>query len=127
MIAGPCRPEEAKAILAGALTDKTGGAGADLDELTADAVCMAVRDQGGAIVGAYVLHAEGGTLWIRAAAGRAPVDLCQVMFGAIAHQGRAFDCIGFQTRRAGLVKKAAALGYAVTGHKDGFTVMRKWL
>ena len=128
MIVKPCAADLVTGILDAALTEKTGGAGRfEMEALTADAVCMAIWDDAGQIVGAYVLKAEDATLWIRAAAGRALVDLTRVMNSAIDHQARQFDRIGFQTRRAGLIRKAQALGYVATGQNDGFTVMEKRL
>jgi hypothetical protein len=128
MMVAPCKPEAIRHILAAALTDKTGGAGRfDLEQLFDGATCIGIKDAAGEIVAGYVLKAEGDTLWIRAGAGRAKVDLCDVMNEALDHQGRQFARIGFQTRRAGLIKKAQARGYVATGKKDGFTVMEKRL
>jgi hypothetical protein len=126
--AAPCQPDDVRAVLMTALTPKTDRAGQiDIDSVLAGAVCIKMEDDAGRIVGAYVLHAEGPVLWVRAAAGRASIDLTQVMAALLERQGREFDEIGFQTQRPGLIKKAQALGYRVTGENNGFTQMRKYL
>ncbi|MEO8839440.1 MAG: hypothetical protein ABI351_12090 [Herbaspirillum sp.] len=128
MMITPCRLDSVRGILSRAITAKTGGVGRfDLDDLNHGAVCMQIQEDDGEVVAAYLLKAEGKTLWVRAAAGRSVMDLCDVLDAAITHQAQNFERIGFQTRRAGLIKKASDRGYQVTGIKDGFTAMEKSL
>lgn len=117
-----------RALLSAVLTPKIDREGTiDMDAMLDGAVCIKLEDESGKIVGAYVLIARGPMLWVRLAAGRAQVDLSLVMAALVERQGREFDEIGFQTQRPGLIKKAQALGYRVTGENNGFTQMRKSL
>jgi hypothetical protein len=123
----PCDAAKVRHILAAALTEKTGAAGRfDLDKLIDGAVCFGVWEEG-RLAGAYLLAEEGSTVWIRAAIGSARADLTRSILAAVEYQCRQFDRIGFQTIRAGLVRKAQQLGYTVKGMRDGFTVMEKKL
>lgn len=100
-----------------------------MDDLLAGAICIKLIDEKGRMVGAYALADEGTVLWIRAAAGNAPLDLSDVLDQVLCKQGRAnqFERLGFQTKRPGGVRKALRRGWIITGQKDGFTQMEKEL
>jgi hypothetical protein len=110
----PCRADEVRDVLAPAFNPKANPGGLH----TVDLICAAGQcfkiEQGGKIVGAYVVQAFGPDLWITAAAGAAENDLCKVMAAALQHQGEQFDSLVFKTNRPGLMKKALALGYECT-------------
>ena len=76
-----------------------------------------------------VLEPFGRDLAITAAGGRSRhFDLTRAGFAIAEIQGAGFDAIRFQTRRLGLVRKAARLGYVVIGrqNKNGNVyIMRK--
>ena len=96
-----------------------------LDCLYSGAIPVKLIDEKFNIVGAYLLADEWPVLWIRAAAGTCSIDLCELMDKQISKQGAHFWQIGFQTRRAGLIKKSLKLGYQICRESNGFTQMRK--
>ena len=100
------------------------GGAHDPQRMIDGAQCFAVLDNE-KLIGAYVLADEWPVLWIRAAAGRAACDLALTLYKVIQKQGRAYAQIGFQTNRRGLIRRAQSHGFAITGHRDGFTQLRK--
>jgi hypothetical protein len=114
MIAAPCSPQFAARhllpVLAKANQSRTLTMG-----LLLDGQSYAVRDAAGAVLGVYVLKGQGDQVWIQAAAGRAGLDLCDLFDDLIQRHGAGFASIGFQTTRRGLVRKARARGYQITG------------
>ena len=65
----------------------------------------------------YALKPVGRELWIQAAGGEGAADLTSA--GLTVIEGQAvglFESVGFQTRRAGLVRKAKKLGYIIDGY-----------
>lgn len=95
-----------------------------MDELR-DGMPFAVLNDGGQMVGAYVLRGQGGEVWIQAAAGTAEIDLCDVFDDLIAKHGAGFETVAFRTYRRGLVKKSQDRGYQVAGYSDGYTMRKK--
>ncbi|MDO9011331.1 MAG: hypothetical protein Q7U78_05925 [Gallionella sp.] len=71
---------------------------------------------------AYAVKAAGSELWVQAAGGSGAVDLSAFGLAVIEQQAAAagLGSVGFQTRRRGLVRKAARAGYQVDGY-----IMRK--
>jgi len=112
-----CAPDEVRGILAAAYNARTitDGNKRSLDDMLARGLCFKVM-HGGAIVGAYVLKIDGPEVWVMLAGGSASVDLSAHGLQLIEQQSAAFDSVGFQTRRRGLVKKAIKAGYEVHGY-----------
>lgn len=63
----------------------------------------------------YVVTVENGIAWISACKGAGPVDWSALLLPVIEAQAKGCAAVGFQTARAGLVRKAKKQGYAVTG------------
>ena len=124
-----CAPDAVRAMLAAGWTDKTDTAGGaqSIDYLLSLGQCFKLTDDGGEILGAYILKADGAELWIALGAGRADIDLTAAGLALIEAQGREFDSIGFKTKRRGLMRKAAKHGYRVAAENAGIYTMRKAL
>ena len=124
-----CAPAEVRAILAAGWSVKTDTSGGreSLDDLLQLGQTFKILDETGTVRAAYILQTIGGELWVVLGAGRADLDLTAVGLALIEAQGRAFDSIGFVTRRRGLVKKAQAIGYQVTGKTGDVYTLRKAL
>ena len=72
---------------------------------------------------AYGLKPVGRELWIQAAGGEGRADLTGAGLQIIEEQAAGlFASVGFQTRRAGLVRKAQKFGYRIDGY-----IMRKMI
>lgn len=119
----PCSKAAAAVLLQPALAGRANPLGIGADEAT-DGHCFAMFD--GNAIGAIVLQNRGRELWIQAAAGRAAVDLCDVIDGITTNCGD-FDTVAFMTHRRGLAKKAIDRGYEVAGIDNGRYTMRKFL
>lgn len=105
-----------------------GGADRALCEAVAAAGVPLLIVENGTPTFGLVLEACSGELVITAAGGRSRhFDLTAAGFALAAVQGQGFKAIRFQTRRRGLVRKAARHGYTVAGVTDGGEVfiMRK--
>lgn len=65
--------------------------------------------------GVFILSRDGAVCWVAAAEGAASEDLTHTGVALIELMAKEAGCkfVGFKTRRAGLVKKASRLGYAV--------------
>jgi hypothetical protein len=114
----PCGVDEVREVLAPAFDPRANPGGLyDVDQVCAAGQCFKM-EQGGKIVGAYVVQAFGPDLWITAAAGAAENDLSNVMAAALFHQGAQFDSLVFRTYRPGLMKKALAHGYECTMRRN---------
>jgi hypothetical protein len=122
MNAAPCSPQFAARHLLPVLR-KANPAGTLAMCLLLDGQPFAVRDDAG-VVGVYVLKGQDDQVWIQAAAGRAGVDLCDLFDDLIQRHGAGFASIGFKTYRRGLVRKAQARGYQITGRADGYTMTK---
>lgn len=105
-----------------ATTDET------LPGLTACGRCFVIEADGRPVAG-YVLQRQGDECYVLAFAGAAQLDLTGLLARLIEAQAAGLDSIAFQTRRPGLVRKAARLGYRVAGRvPDGHgVIMRKTL
>lgn len=64
----------------------------------------------------YSASPQGNVYWIHGAAGTGH-DMTRRGLAAIEYQARQYGCrlVGFQTMRRGLVRRAADLGYRITG------------
>jgi hypothetical protein len=128
MRAAECHHSIASAILAPVLDNKANPHGnlAMPDLLSGRA--FQVVDEGGALVGAYVLRGQGTEVWVQAAAGRASADLSDEFDALIARHAAGFETVAFRTYRRGLVRKAIARGYHVARRTDdGGYILRKKL
>lgn len=105
-----------------------GGASIALCEEIASAGYRVIVAEDGAPVFGMVMEACGPELVITAAGGTSRhFDLTAAGFALAAIQGQEFKAIRFETRRRGLVRKAARHGYVMAGQRDGGKVyiMRK--
>ena len=119
-----CEPGEVVETLLPVLGRKANPGGRPLSEAL-DGQCFKVLDGAGKIVAAYVLRGQGGEVWIQAAAGRADIDLSDVIDDLIAKHGAGFESIAFRTDRVGCVKKALRRGYRIVSTENGFTMRKK--
>jgi hypothetical protein len=104
------------------------GAPRELCEQIAAAGYPVIVCEDGAAVFGLVLEPCGPELVITAAGGASRhFDLTRAGFAIADIQAEAFSAIRFQTRRRGLVRKAALEGYTVTDHHNGLYNMRKKL
>ncbi|EDT41989.1 hypothetical protein BamMEX5DRAFT_2257 [Burkholderia ambifaria MEX-5] len=78
-------------------------------------------------VAAYVLQRQGRECFVLAAAGAVDFDLTAFGLALIEAHARGLDSVAFQTRRAGLIRKASRLGYRIAGRVANGVVMRKEL
>ena len=116
-----CHLDEVRDVLAPAVAPKADAVGKySLDGLADGGQCFKVVSDGETILAAYIVAAEGDELFVRAAAGRAQLDLSDVLDALTEAQASRFRSIAFQTQRRGLVKKALEHGYEIAGY-----VMRK--
>ena len=117
-----CALDDIRAVLAPAVAPKADAVGKySLDSLAQGAQCFKVQGDNGEVVAAYIVAAEGDELFIRAAAGRARLDLSDIIDALTEGQAKGrFKSIAFQTQRPGLVKKSQVHGYEIAGY-----VMRK--
>ena len=77
--------------------------------------CFAVTHASGAQA-VYIIAVENGQAWVTACKGEgAAVDFTRTLLPAIEHQAQGLAAVAFQTARPGLVRKARAMGYQVTG------------
>jgi hypothetical protein len=97
-----------------------------LDHLT-DAGRNFVVEQDGKPVFAYTLAVHGRECYVLAAAGAASFDLTAFGLALIEAHAHGLDTVAFQTRRKGLIRKAARHGYAVAGRAGDGTILRKEL
>jgi hypothetical protein len=106
-----------------------GGASRDLCERIAAAGYAVVVLEDGAPTFGVVFEPCGDELVITAAGGRSEhFDLTRAGLAIADIQGRGYSAIRFETRRRGLVRKAARLGYAVIDRKNkngNVYIMRK--
>lgn len=93
--------------------DTTGGC-VDIDAIARNGKAFLIVSDGRPVLG-YTLEIEGRCVWITSAAGRSAVDLTRLMHEVIAAQADGFECIQFETRRRGLVRKTQKLGYQIVG------------
>jgi hypothetical protein len=106
-----CSPDDVRAVFDAVPLAKVQIGGDDWQAIMERGTCFAIIADG-QTVGAYVLEAHGAELWVSAAAGRAGFDLTQALAALLDEQAAGwYDSIGFQTRRRGLMMKAARLGY----------------
>jgi hypothetical protein len=75
-----------------------------------------------AIAGFTVVERDGG-VFVTAASGFGRRDLTALILGLLERIGAAH--VGFQTRRPGLIRKAARRGYQVAGQVQQGVIMRK--
>ena len=102
--------------------DTTAGA-ESLDHLLRVGDCFVI-EQGGRPVAAWSQQIDGaGVLRVLVYGGRADIDLTDVLARCLEAQGA--PAAQFQTRRPGLMKKAAELGYRVVGRAPHGVIMRK--
>lgn len=99
-----------------------------LEGLTAIGRCFVIEADGRPVAG-YVLQRQGDECFVLAAAGSVDFDLTDFGLRLIEAHAAGLSSVAFQTRRPGLVRKAARLGYAVAGRvPDGHgVIMRKKL
>jgi len=77
--------------------------------------CFAVNHHSGAQA-VYIIAVENGQAWVTACRGEGgAVDFTRTLLPAIEHQAQGLQAVAFQTARPGLVRKARAMGYQVTG------------
>lgn len=93
--------------------DTTGG-GVDVGAIAQNGRAFLLSEAGRDVLG-YTLEVEGRCVWITSAAGRSAVDLTRLMHEVIEAQADGFECIQFETRRRGLVRKAEKMGYQIVG------------
>lgn len=90
--------------------------------------CVRVRAPRGAVVVSYT--AEPTRLWCIAAAGEGAgadrIQACDAVLSLIAKR-QGLRLVAFQTARRGLVRRARALGYRVTGRAGRGWIMTKAL
>lgn len=79
-------------------------------------------EAGKTIAGFTVIERDGG-LFITAASGEGRRDLTDCILGLLEQAGAA--SVAFQTRRPGLIRKAARRGYRVEGEVANGVIMRK--
>lgn len=124
-----CTRADARVLLAPILGRRTDSQGQhDLGDLIERGDPWAIIDGQGRAVGAYLLQDYGaGLLWITAVAGRAAVDMCQVIDTITVHHAADYAELGFRTERPGLVRKACRLGYTVARQDGPAYFLRKKL
>ena len=77
--------------------------------------CFAVNHASGAQA-VYIIAVENGQAWVTACRGEGgAVDFTKTLLPVIEHQAHGLAAVAFQTARPGLVRKAKAMGYQVTG------------
>lgn len=77
--------------------------------------CFSVNHASGAQA-VYIIAVENGQAWVTACRGEGgAVDFTKTLLPAIEHQAQGLAAVAFQTARPGLVRKAQAMGYQVTG------------
>lgn len=98
--------------------DPTGAATAE--SLAAAGQAFEIEAGGGG--GVFVVCKRGRLLWIETAHGRAADDLTELGFQLVEEMARQAGCdeIGFQTARAGLVRKSERYGF-----EQGGWIMKK--
>jgi hypothetical protein len=102
--------------------DTTAGA-ESLDYLLTVGDCFVI-EQGGQPVAAWSQQIDrDGVLRVLVYGGRADIDLTELLARCLEAQGT--RAAQFQTRRRGLMKKAATLGYRVVGRAPHGVIMRK--
>lgn len=108
-------PDLAAAILSGMESlDASGRTGPkDLERIAATGQCFAATAQDSQAV--YILHVQNGVAWVSACKGAGPLDWTICLLPIIEAQAKGCAAVGFQTSRAGLVRKAKKQGYNVTG------------
>ncbi|MFO0255644.1 MAG: hypothetical protein ACK52V_16155 [Betaproteobacteria bacterium] len=116
----PWSPEALALLQRAEAHDTTAGMERVTDYRDADCPVIGVRDEAGALVGAYacVWNAQQRNLYIIAAGGSVPgVDLTAVMLMDMEQRAAMLgaDFISLQTRREGLVRKLSRQGFAVHG------------
>ncbi|PMS38457.1 hypothetical protein C0Z20_00800 [Trinickia symbiotica] len=99
-----------------------------VDTMTAcpGARCFVIR-QDGRDVAAYVLQRQGDECYVLAAAGAVDFDLTVFGLALIEAHATGLKSVAFQTKRAGLIKKARRLGYAIAGRVANGVILRKEL
>jgi hypothetical protein len=87
--------------------------GCEVRELVECGQAYRLKTEGGE--GVFILSREGDVCWVAAGQGAASEDLTQTGLALIELIAKEAGCkfVGFKTRRAGLVRKASKLGYAV--------------
>ncbi len=105
-----------------ATTDET------VEQVAALGRCYVIEQDGRPVAG-YVLQRQGDECFVLAAAGSVDFDLTDFGLRLIEAHAVGLASVAFQTRRPGLVKKAARLGYRIAGRvKNGHgVIMRKEL
>lgn len=90
--------------------------------------CFVIEQDGRPVAG-YVLQVKGDECYVLAAAGSVDFDLTAFGLELIEAHARGLASVAFQTRRAGLIRKARRHGYRVAGRlANGMGyVMRKEL
>ena len=91
----------------------------DIDRMTDAGQCFAATTDHKAQA-VYVLTVKNGVAWIDAAKGQGAADWTALLLPIVEAQAQGLASVAFQTARPGLVKKAQAQGYDITGW-----VMRK--
>ena len=100
------------------------------DETAADMASVGrcfVVSQDGRDVASYVLQRQGDECYVLAAAGSAEFDITAFMAAMLEGHAAGLSSIAFQTRRAGLIRKARKYGYTIAGRVANGVVMRKEL
>lgn len=85
----------------------------DIAAMTARGQCFTAATENAQVV--YVMTVSNGIAWIDATKGAGPIDWAAHLLPIIEAQAKGCRAVGFQTRRAGLVKKAQKQGYKITG------------
>lgn len=75
--------------------------------------CFAIDSAQGSAV--YVVRVRNKTAWVDAIKGRGDMDITAAVDAVLSGQAQGLRSMGFQTARRGLVRKAQARGWRVTG------------
>lgn len=119
----PITPDEAQQAYAGCAGLDPEGLNQHLTSAHAGQ-CFRLTLPDGELV--YTLSAARRECWIHAAAGTGR-DMARRGLLVIEHQARVSGCkeIGFQTMRAGLIRRAERMGYRICGAIGSGFIMRK--
>lgn len=109
-------PDLAAALLVGLHERDPSGrtSAADMQAMAAAGQCFAATSTGAQAV--YVMEVKNGVAWVSACKGNGPVDWTGALLPIIEAQARGCAAVAFQTPRRGLVRRAQAQGYEVTGY-----------
>lgn len=118
--------EEAAPLLAPAAQYDT-TKGAESAESVARAGRNFIVERDGAPIFTYSLAVYGTECYVLAAAGAADIDLTGFGLMLIEAQAAGLESVAFQTRRPGLIRKAARRGYRLAGRVANGVIMRKVL